>query len=97
MQNKWLRGYSSLKGDLSEWLCAAESGTQVQKLILTRHKMIYPHAPVIRDSRIPRSQCGDFIKRHSSEISYCAISARMSRWQGLKLSIYLRLKGNTTK
>lgn len=44
--------------------------------------MIYPHAPVIRASSSPRSQCGDFVKRHSNEISYCAISARRVRWQG---------------
>lgn len=43
--------------------------------------MIYPHAPVIRASRIPRRQCGDFIKRHNSEISSGAISAKMARGQ----------------
>lgn len=47
--------------------------------------MISPHAPEIRTSSIPRSQYGDFIKRPSSEISYCAISARMIRWQGFEV------------
>lgn len=51
-------------------LCAADSWAQVQKLILTNHKLIYPHAPVIRDSRIPRSQCGDFVKQKDTVLRY---------------------------
>lgn len=66
------------------------------KTDFNRHKMIYPHAYVITHSSIPRSQCGDFVKRHSSELSYCAISARMLKWQEWKSNNYLRLKCNTT-
>ena len=53
----------SLEEASCEWfLCAAASWAQVQKLILTSHKLLNPCAPMIRDSSIPRSQVETLLK-----------------------------------
>jgi hypothetical protein len=64
---------------------------------LTSYKMMYPHAPVMRTLSIPKSQCGYFVKRHSSERAYCTISASILKWQGIKVKHIPQIKYNTSK
>lgn len=58
MQRKWLRACANLHVSG----CAADSWAQVQRQILTSHKLMYPHAPVSRDSSIPRGYVDTWVK-----------------------------------